>query len=213
MKQKQAAWISALGVGLAAGAYGALRMRKSKEMEIERLASILFWEPGRNVADVGAGKGRMAFAAALRVGPAGRVFATDLEIERVRAMRRKALKRGIENMLFFQSGPRDSGLPLECCDAVLLHASYHHFEDPAAMNASLYRALRPGGILAVVDFPPKAWLSAVAPTRAPANHGGHGIPPHLLKEEVAQAGFQLEKEIPDWSWPDTYCTVFRKPMS
>ena len=54
---------------------------------------------------------------------------------------------------------------------------YHHFGDPGAMNASLFKSLKPGGSLAVQDFgPPPGAESAHAfrtiAGRTPRRHAG-----------------------------------------
>jgi predicted methyltransferase len=78
------------------------------------------------------------------------------------------------------------------------------------MDASLLRALKPGGQLAVIDFPPRKWLSETAPVEGvPANRGGHGIPKKILIEEVTKAGFRVDKVLDDWP-EDSYCVILRK---
>jgi predicted RNA methylase len=47
--------------------------------EIDRLATMMQWKSGFVVADIGAGDGRYSFAAAQHVGPAGKVFATEID--------------------------------------------------------------------------------------------------------------------------------------
>ena len=78
------------------------------------------------------------------------------------------------------------------------------------MDASLLRALKPGGELAVIDFPPRKGLSMSDPVKGvPANRGGHGIPQKILIGEMTAAGFAVEKILNDWP-EDSYCVVFRK---
>ena len=89
---------------------------------------------------------------------------------------------------------------------------YHHFTHPAEIDGSLYRALRPGGLLAVIDFPPGFFLNLIAPVKgAPKSHKGHGIPRAVLIEEFTASGFQVEKVPRDWPAREN-CVVFRKPV-
>jgi hypothetical protein len=79
------------------------------------------------------------------------------------------------------------------------------------MDASLLLSLRPGGLLAVIDFPPRKSLTASDPVKGvPSNRGGHGIPKKILVEELTAAGFKLDKTFDDWP-DDGYCVLFRKP--
>jgi predicted methyltransferase len=67
---------------------------------------------------------------------------------------------------------------------------YHHFADPATMNASIFRSLRPGGRLAVIDFePPPGGEGANPATRS--TNGHHGITPPTLERELKAAGFEI----------------------
>jgi hypothetical protein len=76
------------------------------------------------------------------------------------------------------------------------------------MDASLFRAVKPGGLLAVIDEEPPA--NTKPPEGVPQNRGGHGMPQKLLVEELTSAGFQVVQTLNDWP-NHGYCAVFRKP--
>jgi predicted methyltransferase len=47
---------------------------------------------------------------------------------------------------------RSVELPVRSIDVAFICDTYHHFEYPQAMLASLHAALKPGGRLAVIDY-------------------------------------------------------------
>ena len=183
--------------------------------ELPRLRHVLGLGPGMSVADVGAGTGELTVALAAEVGPSGRVYSTEIDPERLQQIRTAVA--GLANVTVVQAQARETGLPASCCDAIVLRRVYHHLTDPAATSASLLRALRPGGRLAVIDFPPPlSWLWPWPPAGVPRSRGGHGVNARVVAEEVVAAGFELVKVIEDWPgrWPlASYCAVFSKPRT
>ena len=177
--------------------------------EMKRLASLMDWKPGTIVADIGAGDGRYAFAAAQLVGPSGKVFATEIDQEKLAALKSEVTKRHLTNVIVIDSKEADTHLPAECCDAIFLRRVYHHLTKPAEFDQSLLRSLKPGGRLAIIEFPPRASLAPVE--GVPANRGGHGIPPKILIEELTSAGLQLVKTVSDWPADDYLVLFVRKP--
>ena len=175
--------------------------------EIKRLAALMAWRPGAVVADVGAGDGRWAFAAAHAVGAMGKVFATEIDKEKLAKLRDDVAKRQLQNVVVLESKEADTSLPAECCDAIFLRRVYHHLTKPSEFDAALLRSLKPGGRLAIIDFPPRSGLDPVE--GIPANRGGHGIPQKIVIEELTAAGLQLEKTVNDWP-NDDYCLLFAK---
>ena len=181
------------------------------ENEIQRLAKVMNWKAGQVIADVGAGEGEIGFAAAAAVGDAGKVFLTELDEAKVAALQKDATRRKLKNAVILAAAEKETKLPDNCCDAIILRRVYHHFTAPKEMNASLMRSLRPGGLLAVIEFSPRKSLTASDPVPGvPSNRGGHGIPEKILIEELTKAGFKLEKSFADWP-EDGYCMLFRKP--
>ncbi len=180
--------------------------------EIARLGRLMGWKTGQTLADVGAGEGEIGIAAATAVGETGKVYLTELDEGKVKALKEEIKRRGLKNVVVVQAAEKQTNLSANCCDGIFLRRVYHHFTAPTEMDASLLRSVKPGGVLAVIDFPPRKWLSEFDPVKGvPANRGGHGIPQKILIEEMTSAGFTLEEVRDDWP-EDSYCVVFRKAL-
>jgi ubiquinone/menaquinone biosynthesis C-methylase UbiE len=175
--------------------------------EIKRLAALMDWGPGTVVADIGAGDGRYTFAAARLLGGSGKLFATEIDEEKLAILRSQVTKRHLTNVMVIESKEADTNLPVECCDAIFLRRVYHHLTKPAEFDQALVRSLKSGGRLAIIEFPPRSDLEPVE--GVPANRGGHGIPQKVVVEELTSAGLQLAKTINDWP-ADDYCVLFLK---
>jgi ubiquinone/menaquinone biosynthesis C-methylase UbiE len=175
--------------------------------EIDRLATLMQWKPGWAVADIGAGDGSYSFAAAQHVGASGKVFATEIDSQKLAALREEVKRRNLINVVIEESKEAETNLPSACCDAIFLRRVYHHLTKPAEFDAAILRSLKPGGLLAIIDFPPRQGLEPVE--GVPSNRGGHGIPQKIVIEELTAAGLHLEKVVNDW--PDrSYCVLFVK---
>lgn len=174
--------------------------------EMLRLRQLLALKTGMTVADVGAGKGELTIALAGEVGPGGRVFSTEIDPPRLKQLRKTVAEAGLNHVTVVEAQTRDTGLPPDCCDAIVLRRVYHHLTDPASVNASLLQSLRPGGTLAVIDLPPPfSWL-----------RGSLGVPAQSVIDEVKGGGFELLRRIDDWPGRgplESYCIVFRKPLT
>ena len=182
--------------------------------DARRLAELMQVKPCATVADFGAGKGALTATMAAIVGPAGHVYATEINPERLAILRKKVQQEHLDNVSVIEGGIKDTRLPADCCDAIFMRGVYHHLTDPAAIDASLYHALRPGGVIAVQDFRPSLLLKPWTPSGIPANRGGHGIRPDIVIDEMTAAGFKVEKVLEPWrpSWYiSNYCVLFRKP--
>jgi predicted methyltransferase len=108
--------------------------------------------PGMALADVGAGTGLFTRLFAAEVGAAGRVYAVDIARAFIAGNLRRAREAGHDNVIGVESTQHDTRLAPASIDLAFICDAYHHFEQPAAMLASIRAALRPGGTLVVVDF-------------------------------------------------------------
>ena len=186
----------------------ACRGQEHYQANADRLAVLLNWHAGSVVAEIGAGEGQMTLVAAKDVGPTGRVYTTELDEKKLAHL--KELAATNPDLTALQASQYTTNLPAECCDSIFLRRVYHHFTQPEKLDASLLQALKPGGMLAVIDFPPRTGLPAVE--GVPKNRGGHGIPQKILIDELTAAGFEVEGIPTDWP-DDDYCVVFRKPAA
>ena len=183
----------------------ALHAKASAADEIPKLAALMEWKPGTVVADIGAGEGSYAFAAVEQVGALGKVFATEIDAEKLKALRAEVKKRDLQNVAVVESAETETNLPAACCDAIFLRRVYHHLTKPLEFDASLIRSLKPGGKLAVIDFPPHPEYGKVK--GVPKDREGHGIQQKILIDELTAAGFRMEKIVDDWP-ANNYCVLF-----
>ena len=203
-----------LGIFLAALPFTAAAWGGPAPRELDRLESTLGLRSGMVVADVGAGDGDYTLWAARIVGPGGWVYTTEIDPEKRRVLESRVRETGLQDVTVVEAGVSETGLPEKCCDAIFMRGVYHHLTDPPAIDASLLQALRPGGLLAVIDFPPTLWLWPWTPKGIPEDRGGHGIASELVVKELTAQGFELVRVENDWpaGWLIAhYCALFRRP--
>lgn len=176
--------------------------------EVSRLVELLELRSDSVAADVGAGSGEVGVEMARQLGPASRVYATDLNAQRIAEIRQAATRAGLTNVVALEGAPASTNLPEACCDALFVRHVYHHFADPAGMNASIFRSLKPGGRFAVMDGPRNA-----KPGIPPAKRGSgdtHGVANETVVEELKAAGFEIVTVLPEWPG-NLFLVLARKP--
>ena len=156
--------------------------------DVKTLTEVLQLHPGSVVAEIGAGGGELTIALAQHVGPDGRVYTTELGAERVQRLRGAVEKGAVTNVEVIEGHERRANLPDACCDAVFMRNVYHHFDEPPSMHASFWRALKPGGRIAVIDFTPPT--ATAAPGKRGAD-GSHGVSADTVAQELKAAGFEI----------------------
>ena len=154
----------------------------AKRREITRAVGL---RPGDAVADIGAGTGLFTFLFVEPVGPKGTVYAVDIGPAFVKYIAEQAKQRGHERIVKTVLNTPDSAeLPIGSIDIAFICDTYHHFEHPEKMLASIHRALRPGGRLIIIDFDLRKDSSEFVKQRARAAK-------EVYYREIAAAGFEL----------------------
>ena len=108
-------------------------------------------KPGMDVADIGAGTGLFTRLFAAKVGPQGKVYAVDITPGFIEHVKKTAEQQGLKNVVTILSKTTSAELPPGSVDLAFVCDTYHHFEYPAKMLASIRSGLRPGGQLIIID--------------------------------------------------------------
>jgi predicted methyltransferase len=173
-------------------------MDKARD-EIRNIAHLMaFFEirPGQRVADLMASRGYIAGLLAEIVGDEGIVYAQNSEALLNRFKGKDPIAERIENvgltnMVAVTAELEDIEFP-ESLDTIFSFMFYHDTvwvgTDRARMNTAIFKALRPGGLFAVVDHhtKPGAGISQAQDL--------HRIDRQVVLHEVITAGFELEDE-------------------
>jgi predicted methyltransferase len=187
--------------------------REQATREVPKLAELLALKPGMIVADIGAGGGAMSVEMAKWLGPGGRVYATDIGAAQLAEISALVTQDAVSNVVVVEGGASSTNLPNDCCDAIFLRDVYHHLTRPDEFDVSLLAAVKKGGRLAIMDFPPDP--GSPIPAGVPSDRGGHGIPATIIVAEVTRAGFRHLTTMTRWPPDDDrdrlFLVMFEKP--
>jgi ubiquinone/menaquinone biosynthesis C-methylase UbiE len=136
---------------------------------------------GNTVVDLGSGAGYFTLKLSPAVGKQGQVLAVDLRRLSLFFLWTRALLRGQHNVHVSVGEEDNPRLPASAVDAVLICNTYHEFNKPELMLEHIFRSLRPGGRLVVVDR---------APSATDAQHA-HETPITVVKSELQQQGLEI----------------------
>ena len=107
--------------------------------------------PGMECLDVGSGGGDVAFDLARLVAPGGRVVGMDIDEIKLGLARREARAHHLANVEFLLVDIAEREIETEF-DFVYSRFVLTHLRDPEGAVAKMYKALRPGAVLSVVDI-------------------------------------------------------------
>ena len=123
----------------------ALRLMEPFKRSRERLTGAGL-EKGQVVLEYGCGIGSYTIPAAQIVGDEGIVYALDIHPLSIATIKKRALKEKLTNIKTILSD-RETGLPDECVDVVLLYDTFHLVRDQHALLKELHRILKSDGFL------------------------------------------------------------------
>ncbi len=121
--------------------------------------------PGQTILELACGPGETGFLAAERLGPGGRLIATDLGAGMIDAARRGVADRGLANVECRVMDAQEIDLPDSSVDGVLCRFGIMLMPAPERALAGARRVLRPGGRLAFATWGPpdrNPWISLFA---------------------------------------------------
>jgi SAM-dependent methyltransferase len=118
----------------------------------ERLVELADVRSGSRVLDVAAGYGEPALTAARRVGPEGRVVATDISAAMLAFGRERAAAAGLGNVEFIESDASSLAFPRESFDAAVSRWGIIFEPDGEAAAGRIRSFLKPGARIAIASW-------------------------------------------------------------
>jgi ubiquinone/menaquinone biosynthesis C-methylase UbiE len=146
----------------------------------ERMITLAAIAPGHRVLDLATGIGEPAVLAASRVGPAGRVVATDLSSRMLDIARERAIGLGLANVEFIEADIEHLPFPDGGFDAILCRWGLASLSNAAKTLVSLRRLLAPNG-----SFVSAVWAE-----------GPRGRPLASLVTSVTKEVFSIPSPVP-----------------
>ena len=173
----------------------------------EQILNAIQLKPGMAVADIGSGTGLYLRPLSRSVGEPGKVYAVDISAKFVKHLRDRAKEEKLGNVETVLCSDRDVNLKPDSIDRAFICDVYHHFEYPESSLKSVYRAMRAGGKLVLVDFHREP---AVSPERKQWLRGHIRAPLETFKQEIVEAGFQFEEQVSIDGFSENYLLRFSK---
>jgi SAM-dependent methyltransferase len=136
------------------GTAGRDRLRVLHNASVEGMTALLDdvgIEPGARCLDAGCGGGDVALELARRAGPNGFVVGVDLDDEKLAVARAEAAAAGVDHLQYVSDDVMAAAID-PVYDVVHARFLLTHLPDPLAGARQLARAVRPGGVLALMDI-------------------------------------------------------------
>ncbi len=109
--------------------------------------------PGQRILDLAGGTGDLAARLSRLVGPAGEVIIGDINASMLNVGRERLLDKGISgNVQFVQANAECLPFPEQSFDCITIAFGLRNVTDKQKALASMYRCLKPGGRLLVLEF-------------------------------------------------------------
>lgn len=170
----------------------------------ERMLDMAGIQTGSHVLDVAAGAGDQTLNTARRVGPTGRVLATDLSPNILDFAARSAQAEGLNHVeTLAMDGERLNELPGGSFDAAISRVGMIYFPDQQRALAGIRHALKPGGRFSTITYStaerngffslPVSIIRERAnlPAPLPGQPGPFSLgTPEILRATLEQAGFK-----------------------
>jgi ubiquinone/menaquinone biosynthesis C-methylase UbiE len=149
----------------------------------EKVLEVVGVKPGMVIGEPGAGKGYYTFKLAKKVGPAGKIYANDIEQYLLDDLKEKCKKKKVDNVVTVMGEENDPKFPDGQMDMVFMSYVFHHLDNPVAFMKNLKRSLKPDAPVVILEQDPAK--SDDAP--------GHFLDKKKILRKMERAGYQLVK--------------------
>jgi SAM-dependent methyltransferase len=151
------------------------------------------------IADIGAGSGYHVFKMA-PLADKGLVYAVDIQPEMLEAIELKKKSKRVSNIETVLGSAKSINLPKNSLDKVLLVDVYHEFSNPFEMIESIKNALKPNGLLFLIEYrgeDPNVPIKKI-----------HKMTKKQSIAEMRAVGLKLKENVDNLPWQ--HCMIFEK---
>ncbi|RCS46152.1 class I SAM-dependent methyltransferase [Bremerella cremea] len=174
------------------GAPWLIRESRQREEDCEKMLENLGATPGMTICDMGCGNGFYSLKLAEMVGKDGKILAVDIQPQMLRLLKARAARKKIENIELILGDIDDPKLPEGEVDLIMCVDVYHEFSHPTEMLAGMRKALKPEGMIVLLEFrmeDPNVPIKTL-----------HKMSKEQMLKEYKANGFQLAKEFDGLPW-------------
>ncbi|KPK80715.1 MAG: hypothetical protein AMS27_16290 [Bacteroides sp. SM23_62_1] len=126
-------------------------IRLNERQPPERILQTIGIKPGMIIGEVGAGRGRYTVQIAARIGPAGMIYANDINQNSLKFLERRCVDNGLMNVKTILGSVTDPKLPVGILDMVIMVNVVHCLEEPVPLLQNIRKSLKPDGLIVIVE--------------------------------------------------------------
>lgn len=152
--------------------------------DLDAFVDTLGLEEGITCADIGCGTPFYTLEAAQIVSP-GRLYAVDIQSDRLDAIEGWAQEEGIGNIMPMRTGDRGIPVPDGSVDIAYCAGAFHEFEAPDTVLRDVLRMMKDDGTFFLID-----WKATDSPGGPPLRHRA---PLTTLLKALREVGFDQLK--------------------
>ena len=175
------------------------RSEREIEEDVATLIKNMKIKTDDTIADIGAGSGYHVFKMA-PLADKGLVYAVDIQPEMLEAIELKKKSKRVSNVETVLGSAKKINLPKNSLDKVLLVDVYHEFSNPFEMIESIKNALKPNGLLFLIEYrgeDPNVPIKKI-----------HKMTKKQSIAEMRAVGLKLKENIDNLPWQ--HCMIFEK---
>ena len=175
------------------------RSEREIEEDVATLIKNMKIKTDDTIADIGAGSGYHVFKMA-PLADKGLVYAVDIQPEMLEAIELKKKSKRVSNVETVLGSAKSINLPKNSLDKVLLVDVYHEFSNPFEMIESIKNALKPNGLLFLIEYrgeDPNVPIKKI-----------HKMTKKQSIAEMRAVGLKLKENIDNLPWE--HCLIFEK---
>ncbi|MEM6472301.1 MAG: class I SAM-dependent methyltransferase [Planctomycetota bacterium] len=174
------------------GASWLTRPERDREENASESFDLLGLKPGMAVCDLGCGNGYWTLPMARDVAPDGVIYAVDIQREMLQKLSQRADRYGLKNIKPVLGTIDDPKLPKGELDLLLMVDVYHEFSHPQSMLWEIRRALKPTGVIALLEY---RLEDESVPIKLL-----HKMSKRQIMKEYEANGFKLVREFNELPW-------------